>query len=102
MTPDLLLYDKNLPHQVIRKAEDKEKKSTVKADNKVKEESLAVAGGRCWKWVSLRALEKTGELNFFYGLKDKIASSETWVLPIVTFLLIVVYSAVAIVFYMDG
>ena len=102
MTSDLLLYNKNLPHQVMRKVEDKEKASTVEADNKVKEESLAVAGGRCWKWVSLRALKKTGELNIFHGLKDKIASSETWVLPIVTFLLIVVYSAVAIDFYMDG
>ena len=49
----------------MRKVEDKEKASTVEADNEVKEESLAVAGGRCWKWVSLRALEKTGELNFF-------------------------------------
>ena len=63
---DLLLYNKNLPHQVIRKVEDKEKASTVEADNKVKEESLAVDGGRCWKWVSLRALEKTGELNFLW------------------------------------
>ena len=46
-------------------AEDKEKASTVKADNNIKEESLAVAGGRCWKWVSLRALKQTGELNCF-------------------------------------
>ena len=102
MTSDLLLYNKNLPHQVMRKVEDKEKASTVEADNKVKEESLAVAGGRCWKWVSLRALKKTGELNYFYGLKDKISSSETLVLPIVTLLLIVAYSTVAIIFYMDG
>ena len=67
MTSDLLLYNKNLPHQVIRKVEDKEKKSTVEADNKVKEESLAVAGGRCWKRVLLRALKKTGELNTYFS-----------------------------------
>ena len=66
MTSDLLLYNKNLPHQVMRKVDDLENASTVEADNKVKEESLAVAGGRCWKWVSLRALEKTGELNFLW------------------------------------
>ena len=35
--------------------------STVKAD-KVKEESMAVAGGRCWKGVSLRVLQVSGEL----------------------------------------
>ena len=69
MTSDLLLYNKNLPHQVIRKVEDKEKKSTVEADNKVKEESLAVAGGRCWKKVLLGALQKTGELTICFSWK---------------------------------
>ena len=48
--------------QVLRKTDDKEKESTIKAD-RVKAESLAVAGGRCWKRVSLRALKKTGDLN---------------------------------------
>ena len=57
----------------MRKAEDKEKAATVEANNKVKEESLAVAGGRCWKRVLLRALKNTGELNIFHGLEDKIA-----------------------------
>ena len=56
----------------MRKAEDKEKAATVEAD-KVKEESLAVAEGRCWKKVSLRALQNTGELIIFHGLEDKIA-----------------------------
>ena len=51
----------------MRKAEDKEKASTVKVDNKVKEKSLAVAGGRCWKRVWLKALKKTGE--YFHLIK---------------------------------
>ena len=66
---DLLLYNKNLPHQVMRKVEDKEKASTVEADNKVKEESLTVAGGRCWKKVLLGALQKTGELTICFSWK---------------------------------
>ena len=82
--------------------------ATVEAD-KVKEESLTVAGGRCRKRVWLRALQKTGELIFVFssswiGRLNCLAvfSSETLVLPIVTLLLIVIYSAVAIDFYMDG
>ena len=61
----------NSPHQVIRKAE--EKVATVEAD-KVKEESLTVAGGRCRKRVWLRALQKTGEFNicFFFFMDWKI------------------------------
>ena len=95
----------NSPHQVIRKAE--EKVATVEAD-KVKEESLTVAGGRCWKRVWLMALQKAGEFNqYFFSLMGRlnclaVFSSETWFLPIVTLLLIVIYSAVAIDFYMDG
>ena len=50
-----------------------EQKVTVEADKVKKEESLKVAGGRCWKRVSLRALQNTGELNIFHGLEDKIA-----------------------------
>ena len=42
----------------MRKTEDKEKATTVEADNKVK----VVAGVRCWKGVSLRALQVSGEL----------------------------------------
>ena len=57
----------------MRKTEDKEKASTVEADKVKKEESLKVAGGRCWKRVSLRALQNTGELDMFHGLEDKIA-----------------------------
>ena len=95
----------NSPHQVIRKAE--EKVATVEAD-KVKEESLTVAGGRCWKRVWLMALQKAGEFNqyFFTSIRRlnclAVFSSENWFLPIVTLLLIVIYSAVAIDFYMDG
>ena len=54
-----------IPFQVLEKAEGKENRATVDA-SKVKEENLEVAGGRCWKWVSLRALEKTGELNVLW------------------------------------
>ena len=57
----------------MRKAEDKEKASTVEAD-KVKEESLAVAGGRCWKKVLLGALQNTGDLNTCFSWKIKLPS----------------------------
>ena len=51
-------------------AEDKENSATVEVDNKVKEETLTVSGGRCWKGVWLRALQKTGEFNKTnHGLK---------------------------------
>ena len=50
----------------MRKAEDKEKASIFEAD-KVKEVSLAVAGGRCRKRVWLKALKKTGE--YFHLIK---------------------------------
>ena len=46
--------------QVVRKTDDKEKESTIEAA-RVKEESLAVAGGRCRKRAWLKALEKTGD-----------------------------------------
>ena len=81
--------------------------ATVEAD-KVKEESLTVAGGRCWKRVWLMALQKAGEFDqYFFSSIGRlnclsVFSSETLVLPIVTLLLIVIYSAVAIDFYMDG
>ena len=56
----------------MRKTEDKEKASTVEADKVKKEESLKVAGGRCWKRVWLMALQKAGEFNqyFFHRLED--------------------------------
>ena len=54
--------------QVVRKTDDKEKESTIKADG-VKEESLAVAGGRCWKRVWMTVLKKTGD--YFYLLLKK-------------------------------
>ena len=55
----------------MRKAEDKEKASIVEAD-KVKEVSLAVAGGRCRKRVWLKALKKTGEY-FHLIFKNELA-----------------------------
>ena len=55
----------------MRKTEDKEKATTVEADNKVK----VVAGGRCWKRVLLRALQSTGDLNTCFSLKIKLPSS---------------------------
>ena len=55
----------------MRKAEDKEKASTVEADKVKKEESLKVAGGRCWKMVWMKVFEKTGDhlrlLFFIFG-----------------------------------
>ena len=78
--------------------------ATVEAD-KVKEESLTVAGGRCWKRVWLMALQKAGEFNQYFcssiGRLNCLAvfSSETWVLPGTTLLVIVVYSGFAIYFY---
>ena len=57
----------------MRKAEDKEKTSAVEAD-KVEEESLVVAGGRCWKMVLMKALKKTGELNTCFSWKIKFPS----------------------------
>ena len=41
----------------MRKTEDKEKATTVEADNKVK----VVAGGRCWKRVWMAVFKKTGD-----------------------------------------
>ena len=55
------MLQNSLSQQVSLKTKDTEKVSTVEA-NKVKEESMAIAGGRCWKGVSLRALQVSGEL----------------------------------------
>ena len=46
--------------QVVRKTDDKEKESTIKVDS-VKEESLAVAGGRCRKKIWMTVLKKAGD-----------------------------------------
>ena len=56
-------FKKNFSHQVVRKTE--EKKVTVEAD-KVKEEGLKVAGGRCWKRVWMKVLKKTGDHIFIF------------------------------------
>ena len=105
----------------MRKTEDKEKASTVEANKVKKEESLKVAGGRCWKRVWLTVLKKTGDIfhllfmkqvDYLFSSQGQTissfhllfgVSSETLVLPITTLLLIVAYSVVAIYFYnMDG
>ncbi len=56
----------------MKKAEDKEKAATVESD-KVKEKSLAVARGRCWKKVLLKVLQNTGDPNTCFSMEDKIA-----------------------------
>ena len=45
------------------------------AADKVKEESQAVAGGRCWKRVLLRSFQNTGDLDTCLSLKIKLPSS---------------------------
>ena len=46
--------------QVVKKTDDKEKESTIEAA-RVKEESLAVAGGRCRKRIWMTVLKKAGD-----------------------------------------
>ena len=104
---------KILPCQVQRKVEDKERAVAVET-GKAKEESLKAAGARCWSRILLRCLQKTGEPYIFAfswevilvaGLgiwckpKCNFSPSETWILPIVTLLVIVAYAVLAIVFY---
>ena len=100
-----------------------EQKATVEADKVKEEKSLKVAEGKCWKRVWMKVLKKTGDhlqdvpfkKQFDFAFKGKICfpfharsyltifPSETLVLPIITLLLILVYSVVAIYFYnMDG
>ena len=107
----------------MRKTEDKERTLTVEADKVKEEKSLKVAEGKCWKRVWMKVLKKTGDhlqdvpfkKQFDFAFKGKICfpfhdrsyltifSSETLILPIITLLLIVAYSVVAIYFYnMDG
>ena len=86
----------------MRKAEDKEKAATVKVDNKVMEESLAVAGGRCRKRVLLRALQVSGEINVCFSWKIKfleVFSPEALVLPVITLVCISAYTVAAIYYY---
>ena len=64
---------RTVPHQVIGKAADEVKVPTVEADNKVKEENMVVAGGRCWKSVLLKALQKTGEFDICSSWKINLS-----------------------------
>ena len=59
----------------MRKTEDKEKASTVETNKVKKEESLKVAGGRCWKRVWMKVLKKTGDhLHFLVHFRAKYVS----------------------------
>ena len=53
--------------QVLKKDQAKERKETIEAI-KVKEASLEVDGGRCWKKIGLRILSVTGEFITYYNL----------------------------------
>ena len=76
---------------ILRKVEDKGREALLVESSKVEK----VAGQRCWKRVLLRVLQNTGE-PFFSFL---IFSAEMWILPTVTFLVLVAYAGLAIVFY---
>ena len=60
-------YDFNIEHfipcQVLKKEQTKERKETIEAI-KVKEASLELDGGKCWKKIGLWILSVTGE---FFG-----------------------------------
>ena len=59
---------KILPCQVQRKVKDKEREGAVET-GKAKEESLKVAGARCWNRIMLRCLQKTGDIYIFFSAK---------------------------------
>ena len=62
----------------------------------------AVARARCWKGSLLWGLQRTGEIiksEKSFRLKCNFSPSETWILPIVTLLVMVAYAILAIVFY---
>ena len=56
----------------MKKEQTKERKETIEAI-KVKEASLEVDGGRCWKKIGLRILSVTGEL--WYDFENYILQS---------------------------
>ena len=93
----------------MKKEQTKERKETIEAI-KVKEASLEVDGGRCWKKIGLRILSVTGELpDDFENYKLHIIQSnvifmkekfpETWILPISVLFAMVAYAFCAIIFY---
>ena len=55
-----------LPCQVQRKVEDKERAVAVET-GKAKEESLKIAGARCWNRIMLRCLQQTGNIYIFFS-----------------------------------
>ena len=74
---------------------------------KAKIESLKVARATCWKGVSLKVLKITGEPFFCFSWKVILFRnmlqtqniSETWIFPIVTLLVMMIYAVLAIGFY---
>ena len=63
----------------------------------------AVARARCWKGSLLRGLQGTGEplirFSWEYAADPNFSSSETLILPCVTFLVVAIYAGIAIYFY---
>ena len=62
----------------------------------VKEESVKVAGGKCWRRKCLSALNVTGEI---FNRNTKKYFPETWILPFIVLLAMAAYAVLAIVFY---
>ena len=58
----MVRFKKIISCQVLSKAEDKERVATIERSKVKEEESLEVAGGRCWKNIFLKSLKITGEL----------------------------------------
>ena len=61
----------------------------------------AVARARCWKGSLLWGLTKTGEplIRFSWEYAADFSSSETLILPCITFLVMGIYAGIAIHFY---
>ena len=57
----MVRFKKIISCQVLSKAEDKERGVTIKTSKVKEEESLEVAGARCWKNIFLQSLKITGE-----------------------------------------
>ena len=66
----------NIPCQVARPDQEKERKAMVEA-NKVKGEKLKVAGKRCWRKNFLQTLKITGEIFIDFLLMFRLATVST-------------------------
>ena len=87
----------------MRKAEGSTKAERAAAvETEKPKEAIARLRARCWKGSLLWGLQRTGEIinsEKSFRLKCNFSPSETLVLPILTFVLILIYSAIAISFY---